>query len=132
MERKSKRLGKPNWWKWFVLMDAYMQYFFVRIFFRNRLIVFDRFFLDYLVSFDYLELKYDKNKLLNHFPMVDRYFLLTASYNILYKRKPEHTVEFFKQCRVNYLKLVKINNMKILDSGEYNEYDIMKRLLQKI
>ncbi len=131
-ENKAVQKGKPQWWKWFVFGDAYLQYLFVKIFYRNQLVIFDRFFPDYLVSFDFLGVRYDKQKMFKFFPRVDRYFLQIADYNILYNRKPEHTMDFFKKCHSEYITLARKYDMIVLDSGKYNEKEVVKKLLQKI
>lgn len=131
-EKKAKKKGKLKWWKWFVLIDAYSQYFLVKIFYRNRLIIFDRFFPDYLVSFDFLGVQYNEDKMQKFFPKVDKYFLQIADYKILHNRKPEHTMSFFKKCHADYIKIAKKYDMILLNSGKYNENEIIDQLLKHV
>lgn len=131
-EIESLKKGKSKRWMWFVITDALIQYYYVKIISFNKVVIFDRFFYDYLISFDFLNVKYSKKLLLKIFPKVDKYFLQIADYEILRKRKPEHTIEFFKQCYGKYNNLAKEQNMIILDSTKNNEEKILKKLLDRI
>lgn len=128
-EQKHVQKGKSKLWVTFVILDAKIQYYFMRLISKNHVILFDRFFPDYLVSFDFLGIKYDRVKLLNSFPKPDKYYLQIADYEVLYKRKPEHTLDFFKVCHGKYLLLAKESNMLLLDSTSKNKNDILEDLV---
>lgn len=131
-EEKHLASGKSKFWVVFVLADAGVQYAFSRIFAFRRLIIYDRFFPDYLISFDFLNVKYDKEKLLKIFPNPDRYYLQIADYKVLYDRKPEHSLEFFRQCYEKYGELAKDTGMIKLDSTNRDKKQILNDLLETI
>ena len=79
-EIESVQKGKSKIWALCVIIDSYIQYILVRLFSFNKLIIFDRFFYDYLISFDFLKVKYNKKLLLKIFPKVDISFLQIADY----------------------------------------------------
>ncbi len=131
-EVKSVKSSKSKLWGWYVLIDTYIQYIFLRLFFPNHLIIFDRFFHDYIVSFNYLGVNINPVTLNKLFPNADRHFLQIADYKVLHKRKPEHTLNFFKKCYTDYMNLAKVNNLTILNSTNKNRDLIMKDLVNSI
>ena len=128
-EKKSVREGKPTWWVYFVLADSFIQYFFIRLFSLRKVIIYDRFFHDYLVSFAFLNAPHDRERLLQLLPKPNNYFLQIADPEILHDRKPEHTMDFFKTCHAAYMQLATRCNFHLLDSGKYNEKEILDKLL---
>jgi thymidylate kinase len=131
-EENVLKKGKSRMWVWFVILDALAQYWLARIIYPKRLLVFDRFFYDYLVSFDFIGAPYNKRLLLKLFPKVDRYFVQIAEPDILHKRKPEHTEKFFHECHGKYENLAKDFNLTTLDSSNASKDDILEELLEKI
>jgi len=131
-EIRTVERGKGKFWKWFVLLDAFIQYWFVKMFYSRRIIIFDRYFHDFLVSFDFINVSYNRSFLLKIFPKVDRYFLQIADYKILYERKPEHTLEFFEKCHGSYSKLAMDQDLIVLDSTFNNEDEIVKIIIDNI
>lgn len=131
-EQKVAARGKSRLWIWYVIGDALVQYWFVRIFFFRRLLVLDRYFDDFLVSFDFIGVPYDRDRLVSFFPRADRHFLQLADPEILYRRKPEHSLGFFKTCRNSYLDLARQNGWKVLDSSRKNETEVMDELLESL
>ncbi|HJQ08776.1 MAG TPA: hypothetical protein VJ836_04835 [Candidatus Saccharimonadales bacterium] len=131
-EKKHTESRKSKLWVMFVLSDAALQYAFYRLFAFRRLIVFDRFFHDYLVSFDFLKAPHNKQRLLHIFPKPDRYFLQIADYNVLHQRKPEHSPEFFAACYQKYQALARETGMIILDSTHQPPNQITQALLGRL
>lgn len=94
-EQKVKKNKKGIFWKIFVLSDAYIQYIWVNIIWWRKIKIYDRYFLDYKISWDFIGIPYSEaifSFLIWH---PEYYFLLIASPETLYKRKPEHTKQFF-------------------------------------
>lgn len=124
--------GKSKMWMAFVLFDAALQYMFYRTFMRKHIVVFDRYFHDYVVSFEFLKLKFPKERLLRFFPRPDRHFLQIADFRVLHQRKPEHTIEFFESCHRSYCELGENAGMIILDSTKSGAEEITSKLLAKL
>ena len=128
-EKKSVEKGKGGLWMRLVLLDAMIQYWFYRILFMRHVLLFDRFFPDYFVSFDFLNVPHNRERLNRLFPKPGVYFLQIADYKVLYDRKPEHTLEFFEKCYEEYMSLATEHNMILLDSTTKNPDIILKELL---
>lgn len=131
-EKKAIKKGKSRFWTWLVITDAMIQYLYFKITSFNKLVIFDRFFQDYIISFHYINASYDQDRLLQLFPKVNRHFLQTAEYEVLHQRKPEHTISFFKFCFDEYQELSKRERLIILDSSKDNPNEILKKLINEI
>lgn len=130
-EKKSKNTQKSLIWKFLVLFDAYVQYLFSLLFWLNKLKIYDRFFLDFEVSWSFLWLRYNK-KIFNFFPKLNNYFILVADPEILYQRKPEHTLDFFIQCHKLYTDLSKIHNVILIDTSHCNEKEVINLICKHL
>jgi hypothetical protein len=128
-ELKTREKGtKSALWAALILLDSRLQYHWQTVRHPRSLLVFDRFFPDYCVSFDFIGAPYNRDKLLRHSPAVDKYFLLTGEPNILHDRKPEHTIEFFQQCHIKYEVLAKELDMEVIDTTRTNEAGVITAL----
>lgn len=131
-EKKAVKKTKGIFWVAYVICDAWIQYLWVKIFYPRHLIIFDRFFYDYLVSFNFLGVKYNKKFLIKFFPNIDKNFILLAPPEVLYKRKPEHTKEFFKSCHSQYEEVVKQFNIDLVDTEKNTPQEVVDILIHKI
>lgn len=111
--------------------DSYIQYLFYVLINRNKLIIFDRFFYDYLVSFEYLNIKPRSffNRLV---PKIKNKFLFSASPVVLYRRKPERIKAFFVECHQIYLKVAREQNIKIISTDDKKPDQVLNELMRMI
>ncbi len=107
---------KTSLWAFLTWIDSYIQYLFVKLIFGENLIIFDRFFYDYLVSFKYLNIK-GLDILKKTVPFTSYNILLSCDPMIAFKRKPENTLDFFVSGSNNYKKIANEYNMRIIDSS---------------
>lgn len=131
-EKQSLEKGKGRWWHYLVITDALIQYWFYRLFNPHKVILFDRFFPDYFVSFDFLNIKYNRESLSRLLPKPDIYFLQIADYKILHSRKPEHTLDFFKICYEKYEHFSVEYELYTLDSSTDGPTVLVNKLLEII
>lgn len=129
-EERHVARGKTVPWVIFVLIDSLLQYSLAMAMRRNRIVIFDRFFPDYFVSFDFLRAPYNRKFLKRIFPRPSRYYLQIADYGVLYERKPEHSLGFFKECHKKYMELASENNMILLDSTKNDKDQILDLLVE--
>lgn len=124
-----ERLKKTSFIKAFLrFFDSYAQYIFYIIIYRNKLIVFDRYFYDYLVSFEYLAIKW-RSFFSKIVPEIRNKFLFEASPLVSYRRKPERVKAFFVESHDIYLKIAKEQDMKIIHTDNKNPKYILKELI---
>lgn len=111
--------------------DSYAQYLFYIFINEDKLIIFDRYFYDYLVSFEYLNIR-SRSFFSKLIPSVDHKFLLNATPATASKRKPESVKEFFIECHKIYLKMAEEQNIKIINTDNKNPQTIMQELIESI
>jgi thymidylate kinase len=132
-ELKSVSHQRSKFWVAAVILDAYLQYYYFVLRHPRRLILFDRFFYDYLVSFNFLKVRHDREQFLRSFPKPQKYFLLVGDPHILHERKPEHTLGFFEDCYSQYLALAKeVKAIELLDSTHNSPQKILHQLTQRL
>lgn len=127
-----ERLQKTSFIKAFLrFFDSYVQYLFYINLNRNKLIIFDRYFYDYLVSFEYLNIKWRSffSKLV---PEIKNKFLFQVSPMVSYRRKPERVKAFFVECHQIYLRVAKEQNIKIINTENKNPNYALQQLLGNI
>lgn len=124
-----KKKGKSFVWAFMSYVDSYVQYVIYRLVYFNQVIVFDRFFYDYVVSFRYLKINRSEF-LFNFIPKIDEKFLLNVSPTVAYKRKPENVFNFFDTSAREYLRMAKIYNLKIINAGHKKESNLLTELLR--
>ena len=111
--------------------DSYVQYFFYITIYSNKLIIFDRFFYDYTVSFEYLNIK--NRSFFNSFiPDIRNKFLLSSSPQTYYRRKPERVKAFFKESHEIYLKVAREQDIRIIDTEKMNSDSSLQEILENI
>jgi thymidylate kinase len=57
---------------------------------------------------------------------------LVAPPEILYKRKPEHSLDFFEKCYNDYLKLSKEFNIHLIDTSKYSEDEVVEIIINNL
>jgi len=86
--------------------DSIIQYAFYEVRHRNKCIIYDRFFHDYLVSFEYY--KVNGKGLFSHFvPKIDKLIHIDVDPIVAFNRKPENTKNFFRFNASVYRKIAK-------------------------
>lgn len=118
-------------WALLTWADSYMQYLFTMLFYRRNLIIFDRYFYDYLVTFNYLGIRgipFFKKTI----PFVDYSVLLTCKPKVAFTRKPENTLDFFVLGSKTYSKLAKEYRMKIIDTSSNTNHVVFEELMSSI
>jgi hypothetical protein len=131
-EKKSKNKDRSIIWKIFVIWDSYIQMLYMKLFWFNKIKIYDRYFLDYKISWDFLWVTYNKN-IFNILSWDNKnYFILTADAQTLYKRKPEHTQEFFNETVEAYNKLSKEFKLELIDTKKMNPQEVKKYILETI
>lgn len=127
----TKQKGKPWIWALFSYIDAFIQYFFYKVFFGRRVIIFDRFFYDYIVTFEYLNIK--GGSLFRKFiPKVKNSILLTCNPENIYKRKPENTLKFFKIVGQKYLDMAPYYGILVIDVGNLKQDEVLIEVIKVI
>lgn len=111
--------------------DSYIQYLFSQIINREKLVIFDRYFYDYLVSFEYLNI-WGRSFFTKLIPSVEYKFLLESVPKTSYSRKPESVKEFFEECHSLYLSMAKKYNLKIIKTDNKKPDLILKDLIENI
>lgn len=112
-------------------LDSYVQYLFSLLINRDKLIVFDRYFYDYLVSFEYLNIRWRTffSKLI---PPVKYTFLFESTPMISYLRKPESIKEFYIESHDIYLSLAQKQNIKVIQTDTKNPDQVLQELIENI
>jgi len=84
---KKRNLQKKSFlWAFLHYFDAYIQYFIVKAYYRRHVIIFDRFFDDYIINFKFYRV--NNYKVFKRFiPEVDKKFALVCDPEISYSRK---------------------------------------------
>lgn len=122
--------GRTSFFKAFLrYADSLVQYYFFLMTSRKKIIICDRFFDDYIVNFEVLQVP-QRQVFEGAIPQVDKKLLLLASSEIAYKRKPENTKEFFKLSIEEYKKYAKNKNIDIIDTTIRNTDEVFLRAMQ--
>lgn len=134
-DTKSKggfqKRGKGYLWTIPTLLDSYIQHFFSTTFFRRRLIIFDRFFYDYLVSFEYFGVK-NTAFLKQIMPKIDRRFLLWCKPQVCFKRSKESSLSYLTECAEIYKRVAKQYNMVKITTDSKSSQRVLKELVSKL
>ena len=128
---RVKAKGKSFIWGVLHFTDSLVQFVFFNIFYGRRLIIYDRYFYDFLVSFAFLRVPHIDlfEKII---PPVKNKFLLVCSPEIMYNRKPETTLEFAAENYHIYLEVAKRFNLIKIDSGEKSTPLILSEIIERI
>lgn len=132
-ERSAKeRVRKTSFVLAFLrFFDSYIQYLFALIIHRDKVIIFDRFFYDYLVSFKYLNIRGQSFfKVL--LPKAKNTILLESRPETSYKRKPESVREFYEESYEIYLKVAKQYNIKVISTDSKTPEVVLQEVINNI
>lgn len=111
--------------------DSYLQYLYSVVVNRDKLIIFDRFFYDYSVSFEYLKIPF-RSVFIKLIPHIEQRFILESSPTISYKRKPESVKIFFEECHKIYLKVAQEQKIKIIKNENKKIDVVVQELIESI
>lgn len=126
-----KQKPKPLIWAILHYLDAYVQYFLFLFFCEKSIIVFDRFFYDFIVSFRFYKIK--GCRIFERFvPLVKNRFCLVSKPEISHQRKPENLLSFFYFCDNEYKKLAARHNIQLIDTTNTSIDEVFQLLLVKI
>jgi thymidylate kinase len=131
-EKKSKNKNKNLFWKIYVLTDAIIQFSYLKLIGFNKLKIYDRYFLDYKISWDFLWVTYNKWIFDFFWKYSKNYFILWADAETLYKRKPEHTEEFFQETVTAYKKLQIEYKLDFINTAEKSPEQVTEYILNKV
>lgn len=126
LERSRKK--KPFFfkiWPYFVYVDCLILYMKFRFFTRNKIVIFDRYFYDFLISYENLGYSSKTIRyLFLHLPKPDVGFVLDAPANITYKRKKSDYsvgIDYYSLQRERYLDLARRLEFKLLKTTKQLE-----------
>lgn len=127
-----EKINRTSFLKAFLrFFDSLLQYLYYVTVYRNKLIIFDRFFYDYLVSFKYLNIRW-RSFFEKFVPEVENKFLFVASPEVLYRRKPERVKAFFTECHKLYLQVAKEQNLEIITTAKKSPDQVAKELIDNL
>lgn len=118
-------------WAFLTWIDSYVQYLYARLLYGRGLIIFDRYFYDYLVSFKYLNIK-RISILKQTIPPIAYSIWVSCDPRIALGRKPENTLDFFVSGYYSYKELAQEYDMKIIDSTKGNWKKLFEEVLSSI
>lgn len=121
-------------WPYFVIFDSWCRYIFLRLFTRSKLVIFDRYIYDYLLSFEYLGVS---NPLIRffckRFPRPDLAIVIYTEPKLAYKRKlHEHSayanMQFYSEQTKRYTQLARELNLPTVQANK-SENETFKDVL---
>jgi len=131
-----------KFWPYFVYLDCLLLYLKFKFFSQNKIVIFDRYFYDFLISYE--DLGYSSKfirYLFLHLPKPDVGFVLDAPANIAYKRKKsDHNagIDYYSLQRERYLNLARQLGLRVLKTTKRPEEtteevftELRKELLRK-
>lgn len=122
---------KPFLWAFLHFADSMIQYFYFTFRYPKRLIIFDRFFHDFFVSFDYFNVRW--RGVFEYFlPRLDRTFFIHTDPKEAYIRKPENIKEFFEFGHRKYQELVPRFNMVEVKTGTKSPFVLRDEVIRKL
>lgn len=120
LKKEDKKLFVFKIWPFLVFFDcivAYIKFKFIR---RRKIVIFDRYFYDFLMSYEYLGYSNKAiRELFLSLPKPDIGFILDVSPEIAYKRKKEThdiDIDYYKVQKERYLKLAHTLGLKVIDT----------------
>lgn len=119
--RNNICLPKYRVWVWAVLLDSNVEYMYLKLAKRNKLIILDRCLLDHLASFDYLGCIGNlSRKFFLRTAKLDLVVVLDAPPEIMFKRKKfthSHPAEFYYVQRDRYLRIARALKLPIINTN---------------
>ncbi len=127
-------------WPFCIFIDSFLLYFYYKIKYRNKILILDRYFYDYIPSYEYLQV--DKTGLLkllfSLIPKADYTFSLTVEPQKAFNRKTEigdigdADLEYFIKQKQRYIKLSQRLNIPIIDTGKNNANDTVLAIYEQL
>lgn len=99
----------------FYLCDFWRVYFFCVLKKYNNIIIFDRFFHDFVIELT-IDSGHDHKWMLRFLPNATLHFYCNASASVVFERKKEASIDFIKLQEINYKKLIYNYNFFVVDS----------------
>lgn len=125
------RKGKPFIWGLLHYIDFYVQYLFFVFFYRNRVLVFDRYFYDFIADFKLYRVG-GYSFFERCIPKIKNKFCLLCEPEVAYQRKPENTLDFFRACHNEYKWLADKYGMEVIDTTNLDIDSVFELFLTKL
>jgi len=131
LEKKASSYGTKSFiWALLTFMDSYIQYIYARITNLGSLIIYDRYFYDYLVSFKYRKVPF-VNLFISLIPRVGSSFVLFVKPKMVINRKGESIdLGYLKEIQKLYVNLVKQHEITPIKVGSKNQESVLKELVE--
>ncbi len=127
-------------WPFIVFIDSFLLYFYYKIKFRNKILILDRYFYDYIPSYQYLDI--DKTGLLailfKLIPKPNYIFSLTVEPEEAYRRKKEigdlgdADQNYFFDQKMRYYQLSLDLEINVINTGKDTIEYITKKIFKSI
>lgn len=122
-------------WPYFVFIDCLCLWIRYRLQFW-KVVLFDRYFYDYVISFQHLGIKtWPEEFLFLHLPRPKNSFIIDVSAPIAYQRKKDtHKggLDYYKKQRTRYLWLAKRKNIPVINTDETTPEEIAKKIFNRL
>lgn len=119
-------------WALLTFLDSYIQYIFARVVNFNSLIIFDRYFYDYLVSFEYRKVS-GVRLFINFIPRPDIPRLFMIKPEEAFGRKTDNlSKDYFQKMYFLYKKVADEQNLDVLYIGNKDEKTIISEVIKSI
>ncbi|KKQ75907.1 MAG: hypothetical protein US96_C0002G0020 [Candidatus Woesebacteria bacterium GW2011_GWB1_38_5b] len=128
---KRRKKGKSQLWALLNIIDAHLQYWVYRFINLGCVLIFDRYFYDFIPTFSY----YNIGNFLTSIPVIpviDYKFVLLCSPKIIYKRKLENLPEYYDAAHQIYTNMVKKYDLIPLNSGKLTTSKMLQKVLDSI
>lgn len=122
---------KPLFWAFVTFTDSYIQYLYSMLTRKGGIVVFDRFFYDYLVSFGCMGIR-SAPLYAKFIPTIDRKFLFLINPTLAHRRKPENTLKYFKQAGSDYLDVAREQDLIKIEVGNKSKAAILEEVIDNI
>ena len=127
--RKIK--GKSLFWGALNFIDAHLQYWLSKIIFPNQILIFDRYFYDFLPTFSYYKIGF-QSFFIKLIPDIEYKFILLCSPRIIYKRKFENLPEYYNLAYALYQKYIKQFSLTPLHTEKLSPPELLKKVLNNL
>ena len=120
LDRNTERPVYYRIWPYLVWVDCLLSLLLYKIIYRNKIVIFDRYFLDFLTGWNYFGYSSDLVEwLYKLFPISRFSYILDVPAGVAFERsKYDHKFpySFYAEQRARYLKLARGMRIKILDT----------------
>lgn len=125
---KASKDGKSLPWALFHYTDGFLQEIYFRLRYPDCVLIFDRYFHDFIVSFKHYRVPHRKifEKIL---PKKKNIICLVCDPKICFERKPENSLEFFREAYENYSKLINKYKIESIDTTQIDEQEVFSRVI---